>query len=118
MGQLFLLDTEFLVFAVANEGIGNIAKCVLDSLLIEECGFLSASLSEPDAASYPAPLEHRLDGISAKAPKPCGPGEQTGQSRALITAACGQRNLRQAVSLRDANLSVRRDQLRFRLKNA
>ena len=84
--QLFLLDAEFLDFAVSNQRVGNISKRVLHSTLVKQRRFFSAGSGEPDLISDPATFKHRLDCIAAKCPKPSRTRKQTSQSGALITA--------------------------------
>lgn len=72
-GEEFLLLSEFNIFSIADESIGNIAKRLLDCLLIGKQSSLLLGLGEIDLGMDSAGGENGLGERTGEGPRPAGP---------------------------------------------
>ena len=75
-GEKFLLFAKFEIFAISDEGIGNVAEGLLDGLLIGEDSFLLLGFGKPDAGASFAGGEDGLSERAGKTPDTRGAGEE------------------------------------------
>src|SRR5271163_1282735 len=116
-GEKFLLLAKFPEFAIADEGIGNLAEGLLDGLLIGKDSFLLLSFGEPHTGANSAGGKDWLSKGAGNTPETCRAGEKSRKRIALEAACTGQGNLRIVGGARDTDLSIGRNEYLFGLAN-